>query len=450
MDRPDVLFVVLDSVRVDRVSTYGHARATTPNLDDFAEHATVFERAFAPAPWTLPSHTSLFTGMAPTEHGVTNWFVDRPNGLPEDLEPLASTLASRGYRTAGFSNNPWVGSLSGLDRGFDEFVEWDLEISRRGDVDPHDRLDRLRSRFHSLLGLMNRQPIFLLKRRYFTAHLVERAIEWLRATATDDRPTFTFLNLMEAHSPYFPPRSSFRELGLTSPGPTEPRLLNTRLLAYVMGHADLSAAQRERVLEYYDASLRFQDGKVATLLEALRATGRFDNTLIVLCSDHGKNLGDIDYNAIPPHYTRTVNTAVPLVIKAPGQQVGRREQAPAELARLHGVITDGYDTPAATVTTDGFALVEEYSPHTGRERESTTAWRVLTDGEFTYVRSEDGQSFLFRDESDVPDDSSLRRWLDEALDERLERLQPAAEGDTTSAEIDGVLEGQLRDLGYLE
>lgn len=450
MNRPDILFVVLDSVRVDRVSTYGHWRATTPNLDAFAEHATVFERAVAPAPWTLPSHTSMFTGLAPTEHGVTSWFADRPNGLPEDVEPLASSLASAGYRTAGFSNNPWVGSLSGLDRGFDEFVEWDLEIGRSGSIDPHDRLDRVRSRLHRLLGLANRQPIFLIKRRYFTSKLVDRALEWLDITADDDRPTFTFLNLMEAHSPYFPPRAMFRELGLPPPGSVEPRLLNTKLLAYVMGHAALSDARRRRILEYYDASLRYQDTKVGALFETLRSFDRFDDSLIVICSDHGKNLGEVDREAVPPHYTHAVNTDVPLLIKGPGQQVGRRERVPAELARLHEVISTGGQTPVATVTTDGFALVEECHPHTGRAQESVTTWRVLTDGEYRYIRSEDGRSFLYRDDSPVDGDSSLHRWLDESLDERLDRLRPMAEADSSQAELGAVLEGQLRDLGYLD
>ena len=122
-DRRDVLFVVLDSMRLDRVSAYGYERETTPALDRLATGATRYTRAYTAAPWTLPSHCSMFTGLFPTEHGVTNGFGDATPRLPDSVTTLTERLAEDGYRTAGFSNNPWVGQLSGLDRGFDEFVE---------------------------------------------------------------------------------------------------------------------------------------------------------------------------------------------------------------------------------------------------------------------------------------------------------------------------------------
>lgn len=448
--RPDVLFVVLDSVRPDRLATYGHHRSTTPALDRLAQESLVFDHALTQAPWTLPAHCSMFTGLYPSEHGVTTWFADDPGHLSPTVETLADRLGELGYRSAAFSNNPWVGQLTGLDRGFDTFVEWDLEISRSASSAVHTRGDRLRSRCHSLLGTANRQPLFLLKRRYFTDALVSQARRWLEDAAETDAPTFTFLNLMEAHSPYFPPRQAFRDLDLSPPGPIEPRLLNTRLLAYVLGKASLSQQRRERVLEFYDASLRYQDRKLATLFEVLRDQDQLDDTLVIICSDHGKNVGEIDRSATPPHYTQSINTDVPLIINVPGQHAGQRVHEPVELTGLFDLILEGRDAPVSVMHRDGHALVEYTGPHTGRSASDTDHWRVIDDGEYRYIRGDDGQEFMFRDGDRVTETGAMRTWLRKVLDERVESMEAPQSVDSEATHLSSSVEGQLRDLGYLE
>lgn len=449
MGHPDILFLVLDSVRPDRVSCYGHWRLTTPTLDELASRATIFEHAFAPAPWTLPSHASMFTGLAPSEHGMTNWFADEPIKLPDELSTVAETLSDRGYRTAGFSNNPWVGSLTDLNRGFDEFVEWDLEISKTAEPTVHGRAGRWYSKGHSLLGIANRQPLFLIKRRFFTTQLVDRAISWLEHAAEEDAPTFTFLNLMEAHSPYVPPKSAFRSLNLPVPGILEPRLLNTRLLAYIMGHGELSEEQRTRILEYYDASLRFQDQQVEKLLRALQADGRFDDTLIVICSDHGKNLDDIGRDTEPSHYLRWPNTNVPLIVKLPGQSAGRMVETPVELTGLAEMFVGSQPTTESALETDGVALIEDSLPHTGRAATETTLWRILADGEYRYIQSDDGREYLLRDDTRVDDSPALMEWLRQAMDDRIDSLKSRHAVLNQTEGIDSTVERQLGDLGYL-
>jgi len=458
--RPPVLFLVLDSMRTDRLSLYGHDRSTTPNLDRLAERATVYENAVAPASWTLPSHSSMFTGLTPSEHGVTNGFLDTTGALhlPDGTTPLATALRDRGYRTAGFSNNPWVGQLSGLDAGFDEFLEWNLEIGRDEGTDIHTRRDRLYSRGHSLLGHAARQPLFLLKRRFFTSNLVKRATRWLDATDEyPDAPSFTFLNLMEAHSPYFPPKSAFRELDLPVPGPVEPRLLNTRLLAYVMGKAALDEERRERVLEYYDASLRYQDRKVGELLTAFDFRVDFDDALIVVCSDHGKTLGEYDRDGTPPHYLRDINVTVPLIVKYPGQSERRRIDAPVELRQLSDLVRTGGTRPLETHDETGeYALVEEFVPHTGRESEAVTRWRGLVGRDYKLLRSDTGEThFIERTAMGTHErtagDPDVKQAMTAALKERLKRVDASAQGpaDTDGDDLESDVEAQLQDLGYL-
>jgi choline-sulfatase len=460
--QPDVLFVILDSMRRDRVSTYGHYRKTTPTLDALAERSSVFENAFTPAPWTLPSHCSMFTGLFPSEHGITNGFTDRSLRLADDLPTVTERLADRGYRTAGFSNNPWVGTLSGLDRGFEEFVEWNLEISAEGDADLHTRRERLYSRGHRLLGHASRQPLFALKRPFFTSSLTDRARRWFDHTGGGAEPTFTFLNLMEAHSPYFPPKDAFRTLGLKAPDGLEPRLLNTKLLAYVLGKRDLADDERERVLEFYDAALRYQDAKLNELLTMLAEQGRLEETLVVVCADHGKTLGEYDRDATPPHYLRDINVNVPLVVKWPGQTDGERVDRPATLTDLPELLL-GEASSSEAWADDDVALTEDHIPHTGRSSKPVTRWRVLSDPEFKYARGEDGQEVVFertgRADPDarrpngerlVDADEAMLEEGRRRLDERCETLQESADAAAAAdEELDADVQAQLRDLGYL-
>lgn len=463
---PDVLFLVLDSLRTDRASAYGHDRPTTPTLERLADDATRYTNAYTAAPWTLPSHCSMFTGLFPTEHGITNAFADASPRLQPSTTTLAEGLATRGYATAGYSNNPWVGSLSGLDRGFEEFVEWDLRIGRStSDVSIHTRSDRALSRVHTLLGQAARQPVFLLKRPFFTRRLVGRAVRWVTRAADSDAPTFTFLNLMEAHSPYFPPDDAFRGLDLRGPSVLEPRVLNTKLLAYILGRRSLTREERDRVRAYYDASVRFQDGQVRRILEALDRVGSLDDTLVVVCSDHGKTLGEYDRGGTPPHYAREINVNVPLLVKEPGQREGSVVDVPVELPALYRLVLQASDPDASSdqlarrreesSTGPPVAFVEDYLPHTGRSRpERITRWRMVVGREYKLLTNDTGDEYFFdvsdsRDRLvDAPDERILDVYRD-ALDRRSGQMARAERDDVEDDDLDRTVKSQLHDLGYL-
>ena len=126
MDQPDIIFIVLDTQRADRLGAYGYLGRLTgtsisPNLDAFAEQSVLFEQAIAPAQWTIPSHASMFTGLYPTAHQV----VQSDRSLGPDRPHLAEVLLETGYRTVGFCNNPLVGVLdNGFKRGFETFYNY--------------------------------------------------------------------------------------------------------------------------------------------------------------------------------------------------------------------------------------------------------------------------------------------------------------------------------------
>jgi len=114
-DPGNVLFVVMDTVRKSHCSVYGYDRPTTPSLEAFAEEATVFEEAVAPAPWTLPVHASLFTGLYPTQHGAT-----QENPYLDDATTLAESLSAAGYASSCYSSNAWITPYTNLTDGFDD------------------------------------------------------------------------------------------------------------------------------------------------------------------------------------------------------------------------------------------------------------------------------------------------------------------------------------------
>ena len=124
----DILLLVLDTQRVDRLSCYGYPKPTSPNLDAFAQESTRFSRAISPAQWTIPSHASLFTGLYPSAHGVLQSY----QVLLPNIPTLAERLQAGGYFTAGFCNNPLVGIINnGLRRGFYSFLNYSGWLTER-------------------------------------------------------------------------------------------------------------------------------------------------------------------------------------------------------------------------------------------------------------------------------------------------------------------------------
>ncbi|MDX1745907.1 MAG: sulfatase-like hydrolase/transferase, partial [Halobacteriales archaeon] len=206
-ERPDVVFVVLDTVRKDRLSAYGYERPTSPGLESFADEATRFEEAVAPAPWTLPVHASLFTGLYPSEHGASQ---ERP--YLEGTTTLAESLSAAGYATACYSSNAWITPYTGLTRGFDdqdnffEIMPGDLFSGPLAKAwRTLNDSSRLRSVADRLVDLGNRVNERLAAGEGAdskTPDVIDRTIDFLDRT---DGPAFAFLNLMDAHLPYHPP-----------------------------------------------------------------------------------------------------------------------------------------------------------------------------------------------------------------------------------------------------
>ena len=280
--RPNVLLVVLDTVRADALSCYGNPRPTTPRLDRLAGEGTRFENAYATCFWTLPSHASLLTGLYPSEAGATS----ETNHLPERLTTLAERLTAAGYRTSAVVRNPWISVERGFGQGFEDFVEdW------RGDTGHEAEEERA---------------------------AVDLATEWIHDRVGAGEPFFLFVNLNVAHLPYTPPepyRSRFAS-------EEWPQSRVDRLIkieggwGHLAGGLHLDEADFRLLRDLYEAEVSIADEHVGELLDAIEGLGVLDETLVIVTADHGENLGD---HGLIDHVYSLFDTTVrvPMIVRYP-------------------------------------------------------------------------------------------------------------------------------------
>ncbi|MBI3469594.1 MAG: sulfatase, partial [Planctomycetes bacterium] len=305
-DAANVLLITLDTVRAQSLSLYGHERLTTPELQRFAETGVVFQRALATAPWTLPSHASMFTGRFASEMSA-----DFQTPLDARDPTLAEVLSARGYVTAGFvANYLYCGAHTGLGRGFAHYedqprVGWIIEDSTVGQIIRNsDKIARF-------LGVDRKGPLF----HKDAAMLNRDFLRWLPHQGR--RPFFAFLNYYDAHEPYMAPRPfdrEFRSSSITSPI-----------------QADLDA---------YEGSIAYLDHHLGRLFRELDERGILSNTLVLITSDHGEHFGEhglrFHSNSL---YAQLLH--VPLVISFPARvPSGKRVESTISLRELPATVVD--------------------------------------------------------------------------------------------------------------
>lgn len=285
---PNVLLLVLDTVRADHLSAYGHERATTPNLDALAQRGVLFERFASTSPWTLPAHATMFTGTYGFEHGA-----DYLDPLDEALPTLAEVLRDRGYATGGF-----VGNLSycraewGLDRGFTRYIDFKINVPT--------------ALFSTVLGRELFKPAsFFWAVRNSAGTLVDETLAWVDGPAAD-RPFFAFLNFFDAHSRYFPPPPHDAEFG-----PPTPHIDDWFRKKWV-------GDELQGFVRLYDGCIHYIDAEIGRLLGELQTRGQLENTLVVLTGDHGEHWGE---HGLLEHGNSLYMPLLhePLILALPGQ-----------------------------------------------------------------------------------------------------------------------------------
>lgn len=326
-DRPNVVLIVLDTLRSDHLSLYGYHRQTSPHIDSWArEHGMVFENVVASAPWTLPSHVSMFTGLHAHRHGV-NHNLSAPTSLPM----LAEILRSAGYSTAAVTGGGFVHPQYGFAQGFDSY--WVSGVK---------------------MGFENELEMEL-----------ERAFGAL--DQYKDRPFFLFFHTYEVHNPFRPRQPYLGRFadhpdGLTVdvenlPRSAEDGFVDHRRLIF---HRDgkpsgpVSEDQLAVAVDLYDAGIAYADAMVGRLLRRLEELGVGDRTIVVLTSDHGEMMGE---HGVFNHVSLfEENLLVPLVVVDPRRNVPMRIPEQVRLVDLTPTVLDLLDLDIPTGL-DGVSLL---------------------------------------------------------------------------------------------
>jgi len=310
-DRPNVLLIVLDTLRSDVLGCYGHQGALTPRIDRFAGEGTLYTRFYATDFWTLPSHASLLTGLYPTQCQATS----ETNHLPGGVTTLAERLSDAGYRTGAVVHNPWVSRERGFAQGFEDFVEvWRMHASSNLELERAGR---------------------------------RQAVDWIADHA--DSPFFLMVNFNIAHMPYAPDPQVFDRIRTRDwPARRVKRLRRVSgMWPYLAGRLRLSEADFQILRDLYESVVVHADELVGGILDAVDRAGIAENTLVIVTSDHGENLGEhglIDHT-LSMHET---TLHIPLIVRYPPRfEAGRRVDDLSSLVDIVPTVLDVCGLPPA-------------------------------------------------------------------------------------------------------
>lgn len=403
-NKPNIVLIVLDTTRLDHLGCYGSKQGLTPRLDAFAAESTVYLNTYTTGPWTLPSHASLFTGYHTPTHGCDN---EPHRWLDDGFVTLPEMLAPHGYRSAALVANNYV-EEGNLLQGFDDYLM--LASGRKG------------SRLFSTMATVGAPASWT---DHGAAEGLDALRRWLASGRDPKKPFMLFINLLEPHWPHFPPLAE--RLAHLPPGVSfrEAVAVASRYYGVRWMAGQHHSPRDEKIIRaLYAAQIAYQDRILGDMLAALRQSINLDNSLLIITSDHGENLGEAGRWDHMFSLNDTL-THVPLIVRYPDKLA--RGQRIAGLNQLVDVVPTVFDMLGApcpvpdvqghTLRPDRFqpydAVFTQASPYyghlermesaTGFERDVhafTSHLRSVRDARFKLVHSSHGEWKLF----DLPAD----------------------------------------------
>jgi arylsulfatase A-like enzyme len=423
--RPNVVLIVVDTLRADHLGTYEYERATSPAIDTLAREGRVFRQATSQAPWTTPSIGSLLTSRLPSELGLHTI----RNALPDGAHTLAELLGERGWNTAAVVSHKLCGSDWSFDQGFDVFDDSNA-LGHQAVTSP-----AVSTRANELLGQL----------------------------AEEDAPFFLWVHLFDVHAAYIE-HDAHRFPGV--PGYEGPVEDGTPYATLNQMRSELVPDDAAEMQRYYDSEIAWTDLHVGHVLDRLRELGVYNETLVVLTADHGEEF--LDHDGIG--HSRTLYQElvhVPLIVKLPaGSQAGATLAAKDTPVALLDVaptvlevagITGDFELRGRSLCA---AVGEE--PIIPIETAKAGGWRGARLGRYKHIQPLRGGAAELYDldqdpqerhnllavAGDIPREAALAEsrlglWL-AGWDERYGLAVEPAE----PVEIDAPLENELSDLGY--
>lgn len=441
-----VILISIDTLRADFLSCYNEDALPTPNLDSLAADSLVFERAISAGPWTVPGVASMMTGVYPEAHHMT-YFGAR---LPEQFRTLAEYFRDAGYDTAAIGENGNLTATQNFDQGFLE----------------HNWFPKPEFRVISLGSLVLSYLLpYQFRENASTTHLMDLAVDWLETHRS--RSFFLWLHIFDPHMPYEPPREFWPSEN--PPAGFGYTFSKSEVALAMVGKKARTADERAWLRTLYNGEVAYVDSQVGRILENLKRWGLYENSLIVLTSDHGEEFwehGGFEHGQ--SLYWELLN--VPFLVKAPGTSAKRRSDYPVSTASILPTLLDFCDIEFDAATVEAVSL----KPVVSTAENSFQAAPVFSGGlmrgpqqvsvsesTYKYIRSLDGKTQELYDflEDATELDNLVESLPDEAeaRDELLRRYKQRAGvlrqslGLTTQADVDldeSTLE-MLRSMGYL-
>lgn len=420
---PDVVLIVVDTLRADHLGVYGYERATSPELDRFAQDAIVFDNVVSPAPWTLPAVASMLTSTYPTVHGLrSRGEKNARTRMRDGLPTLAGAFAEAGYRTVAVGTNPWVNTEGhGLQQGFEDY-----HALRDAGADAVNAL-------------------------------AQEILE-----ADDGRPVFLYLHYMDVHGPYPTPDVRVADLG-----PVAPRYVRgltkreRRTLSRYLRMAGVTSL--DGYLDAYDRGIRIWDGHFGELLSGLEARGRLAESVVAVTSDHGEEF--LEHGGWNHGYTvYDEQIWVPWILRVPGSSSRRVggltsliDVAPTLLAAA-GLDLPGSMTGVNVLADDGpgptrVVLSETHIRGGDAAHQVERPLAAMRRGHLKWIVDRDVRRCF--DLVEDPREANPARCDEAGFEElaaRIDQLVQHAKalGHTGEFESSPEQQEQLRQLGYLE
>jgi len=427
-DRPNVLLVTLDTTRADRFSSYGYERPTTPSFDALAADGALFEMALGVSGCTPPAHASIMTGLYPYHHGLRVIFAGSGYRLNPALPSLATLLGGAGWETGAFLSSFTVSEYFGFENGFST---WDNGMKQTAKAVPKIREER-----------MSWDVEHNQRRSDQTAR---KAAEWIRRRET---PFYCWVHFWDPHDTKMVPPDD-----------------------WIQSHAVRHPEIGEHAI--YDLEIAYTDENFGQLIAALKESGQYDNTIIVVISDHGQGLGDHDWPFHRLLFQEQIR--LPFILKAPGVAPGTRVNDLVRSVDLVPTLVELLDLDFDRSKLDGRSLRGlmsgeseaprrayaeqlngwDYNSFVTQKRPKDAFLYSIVTKDWKLIRRDDlpDESMLYRLSSDPHELENLYGSEDGA--EARNRLQSWLEAADTyrrepfTGETDTEAEEKLRSLGYL-
>ena len=427
---PDVIVVLLDVLRADHLSVYGYGRETSPKIDAFAQDAVIFDQAISQSTFTKTSVASIFSARYPFRHGVYEGSLSDTESnitsdvLPESLPTLAEAFRDGGYTTAAWVQNDQLRSYMGFQQGFDLY--------------------------HERVGKAN--------------DIVNAFLSWQRKKRRGS--FFAYLHILDIHGPYTPPPPYDTKFGTYS-DTYEVQMPRWRTYRREVARGEVvpSEADIEQLKALYDGEIAAVDAAVGRLFDELRSRGLYEDSIIVVTSDHGDGFYDHGYvgHSTTP-YEELIR--VPLLIKLPGNRfAGTRVADVQPLVDLAPTLLELAGAPAMA-DTDGVSQVsrlrgagraggEDRAPADTEDRVVVSEFKecvALRDERWKYMRCGDEAPGLFdlhRDPGEKDNVLELHPEVAERLGERAEAVRTLRRAPADRVVVDAETVEALKALGYL-